>query len=71
MGRSNIAVPSIYEEVHDLGDKVKDFFEGEGESVFKKIYEEGLDNQSLVDLWGLREDKNDKSTASKQEPLNI
>ena len=61
------------EEIDDIGDvigdKVNDFVEGE--SVFKKIYEEGLDNQSMVDLWGLREYKNDKPTASKQEPLNI
>ena len=56
-------------EVGDFGDKVKDFVEGE--SVFKKIYEEGLDDQSMVDLWGLKEYKNYKPTASKQEPLKI
>ena len=62
-------VSVLGDEIGDLGDKVKDFVEGE--SVFQKIYEEGLDNQSMVDLWGLREYKNDKPTASKQEPLNI
>ena len=62
-------VSVLGDEIGDLGDKVKDFVEGE--SIFKKIYEEGLDNQSMVDLWGLREYKNDKPTASKQEPLNI
>ena len=40
-------------EVGDFGDKVKDFVEGE--SVLKKIYEEGLDDQSIVELWGLKE----------------
>ena len=62
-------VKDFVEGVDDLGDKVKDFVEGE--SVFKKIYEEGLDDQSMVDLWGLKEYKNYKPTASKQEPLKI
>ena len=62
-------VDDLGDEIGDLRDKVKDFVEGE--SVFKKIYEEGLDNQSMVDLWGLREHKNDKPAASKQEPLNF
>jgi len=56
-------IDDIGDEIGDLGDKVKEFVEGE--SVFKKIYEEGLDDQSMVDLWGLREYKNDKPTASK------
>ena len=62
-------VDDLGDEIGDLGDKVKDFVEGE--SVFKKIYEEGLDDQSMVDLWGLKEYKNYKPTASKQEPLKI
>ena len=62
-------IDDIGDEIGDLGDKVKEFVEGE--SVFKKIYEEGLDDQSMVDLWGLKEYKNDKLTESKQEPLNI
>ena len=62
-------INDIGDEIGDLGDKVKDF--DEVESVFKKIYEEGLDDQSMVDLWGLKEYKNYKPTTSKQEPLNI
>jgi len=56
-------IDDIGDEIGDLGDKVKEFVEGE--SVFKKIYEEGLDDQSMVDLWGLKEYKNDKPTESK------
>jgi len=56
-------INDIGDEIGDLGDKVKDFVEVE--SVFKKIYEEGLDDQSMVDLWGLKEYKNYKPTASK------
>ena len=62
-------IDDIGDEIRDLGDKVKDFIERE--SGFKKLYEEGLDNQSMVDLSGLREYKNDNPTPSKQEPLNI
>ena len=56
-------IDDIGDEIGDLADTVKKFVEGE--SVFKKIYEEGLDNQSMVDLWRLKEYKNDKPTASK------
>jgi len=56
-------IDDIGDEIGDLGDKVKEFVEGE--SVFKKIYEEGLDDKSMVDLWGLKEYRHDKPTESK------
>ena len=53
----------LSEDIKEFGDNVEDFIEGEP-VLFEKIYEEGLDHQSMMDLWGLNEYKNEKKTSS-------